>query len=607
MKNNMKNSARKPIAAILFAVIMMASVLAVIPSVQAVPDDYFVYAKYYPGYTGLGACGGYVDADGNEYIYYWIASPNAGTAYKVQVETDGDPNMHLSNPEATGTMANRTFTNISNHSCIADMGVSFWVCDADEFYVDDTGIYLGPGTNGIHKWNHSWGYQGQIGPKLSGAQSLAYDKENGIWYAGHANRTIYSLSDTDNDSSYMDETWTSKFTHPDYAGSHHDGMEYVKQNMWISDMTSDKIAQWKKVGGVWTEIQVFNYSEAAVVEGMGFGPNKHFWITGFYSNYIYEVGGGKLQIALEGIPDQCVLAGESFETFDLDNYTVGNIDHYGYSGNVNLSVSIDAENVTTITYLADWTGSETITFIAYNASNGVIDSDDATFTVDPVPIVGDIPNQTAPFETFDLDGYLLIGSASPVTWSASDPGGNWTVVIDGDNNVTVTAPDGAKDPVTITFTATATACGGDVSDSDDATFIPNQPPDVSKAHPSIDCLWPPNHKFVDITIEGITDPDGDMVTITITNITSDEPTASIEGAGGAEHAPDADGIGTDTASLRAERSGTGNGRVYEITFVASDGIAETEGSVTVCVPHDRRKGTCDCIDDGQNYDATAVN
>ena len=136
---------------------------------------------------------------------------------------------------------------------------------------------------------------------------------------------------------------------------------------------------------------------------------------------------------------------------------------------------------------------------------------------------------------------------------------------------------------------------------------PNQPPNVTDAHPSIHCLWPPNHKFVDITIEGVTDPDGDMVTITITNITSDEPTASIEGAGGAEHAPDADGIGTDTASLRAERSGTGNGRVYEITFVASDGIAETEGSVTVCVPHDRRKGTCDCIDDGQNYDATAVN
>ena len=136
--------------------------------------------------------------------------------------------------------------------------------------------------------------------------------------------------------------------------------------------------------------------------------------------------------------------------------------------------------------------------------------------------------------------------------------------------------------------------------------IVNQPPDVTEAYPSMDCLWPPNHKFVDITIEGVTDPDGDDVAITITNITSDEPTASIDGAGGDKHAPDADGVGTDTASLRAERSGTDNGRVYEITFVASDGIAETEGSVLVKVPHDRSVD-CVSIDDGQVYDATEIN
>lgn len=145
--------------------------------------------------------------------------------------------------------------------------------------------------------------------------------------------------------------------------------------------------------------------------------------------------------------------------------------------------------------------------------------------------------------------------------------------------------------------------------------IPNRPPDVSEANPSIDCLWPPNHKFVDIAIEGVTDPDGDEVTITITGITSDEPTDSIDGAG--DDAPDASGVGTDTASLRAERSGTGetgkgnmefgNGRVYEITFVASDGQGgETTGSVFVKVPHDQ-KGDCLSIDDGQDYDATLIN
>ena len=58
------------------------------------------------------------------------------------------------------------------------------------------------------------------------------------------------------------------------------------------------------------------------------------------------------------------------------------------------------------------------------------------------------------------------------------------------------------------------------------------------------CLWPPNHKFVDGEILGVTDPDGDLVTITITAITSDEPTATDKGSGGAKHAPDASGVGT---------------------------------------------------------------
>ncbi len=135
----------------------------------------------------------------------------------------------------------------------------------------------------------------------------------------------------------------------------------------------------------------------------------------------------------------------------------------------------------------------------------------------------------------------------------------------------------------------------------------NRPPDVSSAYPSQEYLWPPNHKFVEVTIEGVTDPDGDSVTITITSITSDEPTDTLEGAGGSNHAPDAyiNGIGTDTAHLRAERSGTGNGRVYEITFVASDGKGgETEGTVTVSVPHHPKRNLYYCIDDGQIYDAT---
>jgi hypothetical protein len=136
----------------------------------------------------------------------------------------------------------------------------------------------------------------------------------------------------------------------------------------------------------------------------------------------------------------------------------------------------------------------------------------------------------------------------------------------------------------------------------------NRAPDVSQAHPSIEYLWSPNHKFVAIRILGVTDPDGDDVTITITGITSDEPTQSVDGKRTGPFAPDAYWTDQGVACLRAERLDSGNGRVYEITFVASDGRGgESTGSVRVYVPHENGKRGSICIDDGQHYDATGIN
>jgi len=145
------------------------------------------------------------------------------------------------------------------------------------------------------------------------------------------------------------------------------------------------------------------------------------------------------------------------------------------------------------------------------------------------------------------------------------------------------------------------------TDTDTADVVPNRPPDCSGAYPDPLFLWPPNHKMVSITILGVTDPDGDPVTITVTGITSDEATASDKGSGGAKHAPDAEGVGTDTPSVRAESSGTGNGRVYEISFDAEDDMGGAcSGAVKVYVPHDQGTGDAP-VDDGQIYDATEMN
>jgi hypothetical protein len=214
--------------------------------------------------------------------------------------------------------------------------------------------------------------------------------------------------------------------------------------------------------------------------------------------------------------------------------------------------------------------------------------------------------------------------ASPVVgfganWNPGIPGGpganievkfngSWTLVGEVPNNYTGQFWGFVSTTQFSSVRLASGSAGGawcETYEMDNMVYSINHPPDCSNAYADPAVLWPPNHKMVAVSILGVTDPDGDPVSITITSITSDEPTASDEGAGGAKHAPDATGVGTDTAQLRAERSGDGNGRVYEISFTASDGRGgECECSVLVCVPHDQADG---CIDDGQIYDATQIN
>ncbi len=123
---------------------------------------------------------------------------------------------------------------------------------------------------------------------------------------------------------------------------------------------------------------------------------------------------------------------------------------------------------------------------------------------------------------------------------------------------------------------------------------------------SIDLIWPPNHKMVDVEILGVSGP----LTITITGITQDEP---VNDTGDGNFEPDGIVVGTSTVQVRAERQGgkgkgkgggSGNGRVYEISFIESDGQGATcPGSVTVCVPHDQGKKGGTCVDDGQLYNS----
>jgi hypothetical protein len=122
----------------------------------------------------------------------------------------------------------------------------------------------------------------------------------------------------------------------------------------------------------------------------------------------------------------------------------------------------------------------------------------------------------------------------------------------------------------------------------------NDPPSCSAAHPSEDLLWPPNQQLVPVSITCM----GRDVTVTITGVTQDEPTND---KGDGNTSPDAFLQGSSVL-LRAERSGTGDGRVYRVSFQARDQWGGTcTGTVTVTVPQSRSKKA---VDSGQKYDST---
>jgi len=117
---------------------------------------------------------------------------------------------------------------------------------------------------------------------------------------------------------------------------------------------------------------------------------------------------------------------------------------------------------------------------------------------------------------------------------------------------------------------------GGVVAPDDTT-----PPTIS-VELSDNTLWPPNHKMVDISVDVTAEDDSGDVTVVLTSITSSEDDNG-KGVGDGNTNDDIQGaeFGTlDTEfQLRAERAGKGSGRVYTITYTASDAAGNTAEAV----------------------------
>jgi hypothetical protein len=177
--------------------------------------------------------------------------------------------------------------------------------------------------------------------------------------------------------------------------------------------------------------------------------------------------------------------------------------------------------------------------------------------------------------------------SDPASCAGGRPGGSKLL---GTSTVTTDASGNASFRVTLPEAAfssgwvAATATDPDDNTSQFSHCVPvNRPPDCSTATANPSVITSNNHKFVPVTVEGVSDPDGDAVTVVVDGVTQDEP---VNGAGDGNTTPDAEGgDAPDQVRLRAERSSQGDGRVYRISFTATDATGATcQGSVAVGVP-----------------------
>lgn len=115
------------------------------------------------------------------------------------------------------------------------------------------------------------------------------------------------------------------------------------------------------------------------------------------------------------------------------------------------------------------------------------------------------------------------------------------------------------------------------------------PPVLSSNVATPNVLWPPNHKFVPVQIaSSVSDECDPNPRCVISSVSSNEP---VNGLGDGDTSPDWVVTGASTLLLRAERSGTGTGRVYTVGSTCTDAAGNgVIGYAVVRVPHDQGDG-----------------
>jgi len=230
--------------------------------------------------------------------------------------------------------------------------------------------------------------------------------------------------------------------------------------------------------------------------------------------------------------------------------------------------------------------------ITKSASSGTITTgSDVTYTINvtnngvspaqSVVVTDNLPSGVTFVSCNSTGGGVCGGSGNnrTVSFSSLASGASATITLVATVNCEV------ADGTLITNTASVSSNTGDPdtdNNSEDETITAsNSAPVISGEAVDKPTLSSPNHKMVDVTVSyNVTDNCG--TTTTALSVTSNEP---INGTGDGDTAPDWEVVDEHHVRLRAERSGSGNGRIYTITITATDSAGgSSTKQVTVTVP-----------------------
>jgi YVTN family beta-propeller protein len=218
----------------------------------------------------------------------------------------------------------------------------------------------------------------------------------------------------------------------------------------------------------------------------------------------------------------------------------------------------------------------------------------------------------------DLQGIAITpdGSRAYVTGTLeSNPAKGFVSVIDTATNTVVGSPipvdafplgiaitsdgtrayftDGNFDTVSVIDTTTNKVLGSPIAVGHapaDIAITPGPictPVSITALQATPPTLWPPNHQMVSVNLSVTTSNGCGAVSCQIINVSSNE---QVNGLGDGNMAPDWQVTGSLSVDLRAERSGTGTGRIYTVTVQCTDASGGSATKlVQVTVPFSQRK------------------